>query len=221
MAKAPLHLMTKKEILALHHWRCRHGHGGIQHYNCYLAAEGRKERVGFLDIEASNLKADFGIMLTWCIKVEDEDTIYYDAITPDDLKGTLDKRIIDSLVEAMRDFDRIVTHYGSRFDIPFVRTRAIVHGLDFPQYKELMQSDTWRMARRLLALSNNRQDTVARALLGETVKTRIESKYWLRALQGDKKAIAYILEHNEMDVLDLERNYKKLAPYFPRSATSV
>jgi len=97
MAKAPLAKMKKSEILNLYRWRCSHGHNGISHYNCFMREGNIPEKVGFLDIEASNLKANFGIMLSYCIlpaggKQKD---ILSGVISKKDLhSGTMDKRIV-------------------------------------------------------------------------------------------------------------------------------
>lgn len=214
--------MTKAEIVDLYRWRCSHGHNGISHYNCYLRERDIKERIGCLDIEASNLKADFGIMLSWAIKPLYEDWVYYDAINPKDLKSTsYDKRITESLVETMEEFDRFVVHYGTKFDLPFIRTRAVYHRLDFPQYGEKILTDTYYMARNKMCFHSNRQGSVAKGLGFEDIKTRIEPEYWIGALQGKKNCIDYILDHNIKDVYQLEQNYLALRPYVKKNNRSI
>ncbi len=222
--KPPLAQMKKSEILALYRYKCGHGHNGISHYNCYRRESLKPERIGFLDIETSNLKANFGIVLSYCIKPAGSAVkqIIKNVITKKELQdGEMDKRLIRDCVEDIKRFDRIIGHYSSRFDIPFIRTRAIIHGLDFPPYGELLQTDTWRMAKNSLALHSNRQDVLAESLLGRTVKTRIKQKHWIKALQGDKTALAYVLDHNLKDVMDLEKNYNKLVLYNRKSNTSI
>jgi uncharacterized protein YprB with RNaseH-like and TPR domain len=103
----------------------------------------------------------------------------------------------------MQKFNRIVGHYSSRFDIPFIRTRALYWGLEFPQYGEILQTDTWRLAKDTLCLSSNRQGTIAETILGKSNKTRIDPKHWIKALQGDPAALEYIMKHNKIDVYDL------------------
>jgi len=222
--KPNIHKMTKKEICELADYRCKHGHNGLSHYNCYRNEQGLEEKVGFLDIECSNLKANFGVMLSWCIKPagSKKKDILQDVASREDLTGKgMDKRIVQSCVDAMEGFDRIVGHYSSRFDVPFIRTRALMHGIPFPKYGQIKHTDTWRMAKQLLCLHSNRQDVVAEALQGKTVKTRINSDYWIKALQGDEKALAYVLDHNIKDVIDLEKNYNKMEEFFRRVGTSL
>ena len=212
--------MTKEELRVVSTKRCKHGHTYLEHYNCYLE-EVAPEKVGFLDIEASDLKANFGIMLSYCIKDANSDKIWFDTVNEKDLKGDLDKRLVTHCIEDMKRFDRVIGHYSTKYDIPFIRTRAIVWGLDFPRFGELNHTDTYYMAKRLLCLHSNRQNVVAEAIQGEDIKTRITPQYWIRALQGHKESIEYILDHNKKDVLQLEGNYNKLVQYSRKSIKSI
>lgn len=174
-----------------------------------------------MDIEASNLDANFGIIICYCIKDSQSNKIYEDYLTQDDVKNHLDKRLVASCIHDMLRFDRIVGHYSSRFDIPFIRNRALMLGIDFPGYGELKQADTWRIARSKLKLNSNRLKTVADSILGKTQKTEIKYIYWIQALQGNKKAINYILDHCRKDVLDLEKVYYKLEKFVKLTNLSI
>ena len=70
-------------------------------------------------------------------------------------------------------------------------------------------------------MSSNRLENACRVLLGKTHKTRIESSYWIRALQGNPRALNYILDHNKKDVIDLERLYLKVINFATRQDTSI
>ena len=63
----PLHRLKKQELVWLATHRCRHRHLYIEHYNCYLKEHPDREKIGFLDIESSNLDGDYGIMLSYWI----------------------------------------------------------------------------------------------------------------------------------------------------------
>ena len=76
---------TKAEIVKMSLRKCKHGHTGLSHPSCYLKETGTEEKWGFLDIESSNLKANFGIVLTYCIK--HKDGIIKRSVTPKDLRG--------------------------------------------------------------------------------------------------------------------------------------
>jgi len=209
-----LNKLTKKEILALYNYKCNHGHNGIAHYNCYLKEEKVPERVGFLDIETSNLKANFGIILSYCILDGDTNNIFSSVVTKRDLRASrLDKRVVQNCIKDMKKFDRVVGHYSTKFDLPFIRTRALYWNLEFPGYKEINHTDTYYLAKRLLCLHSNRQGCVAEAISRTNIKTRIDPGHWIGALQGNKENLDYILHHNKCDVKQLRGNYRKLIKY--------
>lgn len=214
--------MSQEEICKVWDWKCQHGHRGTVHYNCYLKAKGKTDRIGFIDIEATNLKADFGIVISYCIKDSDSRKIDFDCITKKDLAdGVLDKRVLQSFLEDIQKYDKVVHHFGQYFDLPFLRTRCLQVGLDFPEYGALKSQDTWKMAKNTLCLSSNRLENISRIIIGKTNKTRINGDIWLKALQGDKKSLDYILDHNKKDVIDLEKIYNKLKKFQPKSNRSI
>ena len=225
MVRPQLRNLTRDEIVWLDENCCKaHGHKYISHYHCYIKenpAPHITERVGYLDIEASNLKADFGIAYCYCIKDGKSDKILSRSIRPKEFKTCLDKEVVRQCIEDMRKFDRICTWYGSRYDIPYLRARAIYHKLDFPMPKSIWQTDLWDVCRKKLAISSNRLQNASRFILGKSDKTQIDNEYWLKALQGNQKAMAYIIDHCKWDVLDLEKVDKQIGKYAPRCKTSI
>lgn len=221
MARTPLpiHRLKKAELVWLGTHKCRHGHTYLEHYACFLKERPDMwhERIGFLDIEASNLSADFGIMLSYCILDNDTDEILYGVINKEDVEkfkpDQTDKRIVKQLIKDLMKFDRIVTHYGRKFDIPYIRSRALMMKIDFPGFGSIVNDDTWLMARGKLKLTSNRLDTVERALFGKTLKNRIKSQYWIAGNRGDEKALEYILDHNKRDVKSLKKIWLKLKDF--------
>jgi hypothetical protein len=210
--------------LTLH--TCRHGHKYISHFNCFLREHHVAEQIGCIDIEASNLDADFGVMLSWAIRPVGSEYIIYDCLTLEDLDaGLVDKRIVETCVEQMLTFDRLVGHYSTYFDIPFIRTRAEHHDTYFPEYGLIYGSDVWRMAKKKLKLHSNRQDSVAECIQRENIKTRIHPQKWEQIQFGTKKqrqeGLRYVLDHNIKDVIQLEGNYVRLRKYVKETRTSI
>lgn len=220
---APIHKMPKAEILKLAKGRCKHAHSYLSHYACYLDENPEKrEKIGYLDIETSNLDADFGQILSWCILDDESGKIASDVFTPEDLKkGYEDKRITRSCVQEMCKYDKIVTYYGARFDIPYIRARALINGIEFPSYGTIVHKDLYFVIKSKFKLSSRRLENACRHLLGQTNKTRIDAKYWRNAVRGDKKSLKYILQHNEMDVVDLKKLYDKCITYSRVNQTSI
>jgi uncharacterized protein YprB with RNaseH-like and TPR domain len=171
------------------------------------------DKVGYLDIEASNLKANFGVCFSWCIKEQGTDNIESARVTRSEMRnGVLDKRVIQELVDALKKYTVIYTYYGTRFDIPFVRTRAMMHGIEFPPRGEILHRDLYYLVRSKLQLNRNRLE-VACGVLGIEGKTHIRWDKWISAMTGDKESLEYIVEHNKYDVIILEKLHERMAPY--------
>ena len=223
---APVHRLRKREIIELSKGHCKHGHSYLDHYECWLKEQpDKQERVGFIDIETTNLDANFGMMLSYCIKEQGKKKIHEALITRADMDdapaGKEDRRIVESCIRDLAKFDRIVTYYGRRFDVPFIRTRALSCGVGFPHYSTLVHDDLYFVVRNRFKLSSNRLEMACRVLLGDTNKTRLEPSLWRAAGRGDKKSLAYIIDHNRKDVIDLERLYDKIMDFAAKRDTSI
>ncbi len=140
-------------------------------------------------------------------------------------RGNMDKKLVESLYGAMVKFDRIITHYGTYFDLPFIRTRAVIHRLPFPAKGTLYHTDVWRLAKTYLKLSSNRQDSVARAILGNSIKTHMDPQLWAIIQFGSrtqrKAGLDYVIDHNIKDVIQLRENYLALKPYIREIHSSI
>ena len=147
--KAPIKQMTKAEAEWLGTHECKHHHTYLQHYDCYVRDSPRDspfvERIGVFDIETTGLKADYHYIISYAIRADDDEKLYGRALMPDEIKkGVFDRELLKEMCEDLRRFHRIVVHYGSdrRFDLPFVRSRAVKFGYDFPLYKDIYVMDT-------------------------------------------------------------------------------
>lgn len=167
------------------------------------------------DIEASNLNADFGIVL--CVgfkevgkgRPEVYDILDYQGKGGDLIKA--ERRLLVDVSKRLLDSDVWLTHYGSWYDIPFINSRLLYHRLPVlpPNYSHI---DTWKIARNRLKLRNNRLITISEFLGTEDEKNAIKPEQWLRALGGHAPSMAYIVEHCRRDVLVLEEAYSRLRP---------
>ena len=148
------------------------------------------------------------MMFGYAIKTHGKDEIRKSWITKKDLKsGDYDKHVVEDAIKDFQKYDRIVTYYGTRFDLPFVRTRAMVHELDFPLFGEIMHKDLYYLIRSKFNLHRNSLDVAYDTLIGDSPKTRITPKVWMAALQGDVDALAYIEDHCDKDVRMTEELY--------------
>ena len=184
-------------------------------------------RIGYLDIEATNLNADFGFMLSWYIKARDKNQYDSALITKKEIFDyKFDSRIVKELLEALEHYDIIYAHYGSdrRFDIPFIRTRAFANNLEhlLPKNMEKFIMDTYPIARNKLKLHSNRLGSIAELLGVDNVKkTPLAIKQWQLGSVGHPDALKYIYTHNKRDVQVLERVHKKLELIEKKVYTSI
>src|SRR5512135_2087885 len=198
--------MTLEEIRQRVNFKCKHGHNGVEHPACFTP---NRNKIGFADIEASNLTATFGIVYTYCIK-ELNGKVLKRAISLADLyNGVYDKNLIARFIEDTHEFDRLVWHYGTdkKFDLPFLRTRAVKWGLPFPEHKCLYVSDTHPILRNKFKLHSNRLETACDFFDIPSKEHKLKPDIWLEMITGNKKrmkhAIDYILTHNVEDVVSL------------------
>jgi len=213
--------LKKDELLIFLTGRCKHHHFYYEHPACFLKELGKEPKRGFLDIEVSNLHADFGIVLSYAIKVENKRKIYAGVITKEELtNGTLDKRVVQECIRDMMKFDEIITYNGTRFDLPYLRSRALHWGLEFPKYGYIKHKDAYYMVRNRLRLHRNKLEDACR-LLGIKGKTHLDGTQWVKALTGDKKALKYVLDHNKKDVIILEELYHRLRDYVKEVRRSI
>ncbi len=172
-----------------------------------------EEKLAFLDIEASDLDADKSYMLSWVLKERGGDVKYAVITRREILNWTMDHRLVKSLVRELKNVDVVVTYYGTGFDLPYVRTRALMHDLDFPHYGTLKHYDLYYTVRNKLKLHRNRQQVACEALGINGKDGFIDIAVWMKAEHGDPIALAEVLDHNLRDVLSLERLFERMKPH--------
>lgn len=212
-----VNLLTKKELVQFMTNRCRHSHLYCAHPNCWVQEKNKTLKVGFIDIETSNLNANFGIILTYAIKTFGKDEVLTGQITlKDRVEGNFDKNVCKQLVQDMRKYDVLMGYYSTKYDIPFMRSRCLHNGVDFPVFQEVDHKDLYYMVKRLLKLHRNSLE-VATKFLGISGKNHVHGKQWNEAVmcEGEvfNKAMKYIIDHNIRDVKITEKLYIKLRKF--------
>jgi len=213
--------IPKQQILRLSRQTCKHGHSLLVHPTCLREELGKEEKWGYVDIESSNLAATFGYIISYCIK-EANGPIIERVLTPNDIKNHIfDKRLMKQFIIDSRKFDRLLGYYSTKFDIPFLRTRSLHFGLDFPLYSEIKHTDVYYIVRNKLRLHRNRLETACEFFDIPCKGHRLNPTVWQRAMSGEKKALNYILQHNREDVISLELLYNKVSLYVKENKTSI
>ena len=227
--------MKKEDILRLSRMTCRHGHSFLSHPSCAYKEEvvlttskGRKlvikEKIGFLDIETFtfNFKADMGFMMTYCIKDLDG-KVHTNCITPKEcmLSKDNDKRLMKDLIKDLKRYTRVIGHFSTLFDIPFVRTRAVYYGMDFPIYKEIYHSDTFFLLKGKFSLRSKSLANACKFFGIEAKGHRFDFQLWYNAAKGDKKALKHVLDHNIEDVISTQELWKKIRLFSMETKRSI
>ena len=158
-----------------------------------------------LDIETSNLQADFSILLTACIKPYGREPIVFraDEYPAWNTNRANDYQITKATAEELRKHAIVVGHFSSGFDVPFLRAKMVKHGLE--PLPPMFGVDTWRIAKQNFKVSSRRLKNLADFYdLGE--KTLVEGGLWMEAAyNGSSEAMDRIVAHNIKDVEILER----------------
>ena len=139
-----------------------------------------------------------------CYKWEDEKEVY--ALQWDAKQN--DKRMLEQFIEVANMANELVGHNGDKFDLAWIRTRCLFHGIDmFPTYQTI---DTLKVARSKFRFQSNRLNYIAEFLgLGGKIKT--EFNLWKDILLNkDKVAMEKMIKYCKKDVSLLEEVYKLL-----------
>lgn len=207
--------------------RCIHRHTIETHPNCFRTGLIKRDdwwhdkRIAYFDIEASDLSANWGMMLSWCIKYRGDNKIREGAITKKEVFDyKFDKRITEELMEELKNVDILVTYYGTGYDIPFTRTRALFHGLEFPAFGSMHHWDLYYKVRSKIKTHRKSLEVVTK-FFGIEGKTHLEPQMLFKAQYGDKEAMKQLLHHNREDVIILERLHDLLWSHSKWIRTSI
>lgn len=165
------------------------------------------------DIEASNLAADFGIVL--CVGFKEVGVGKPEVLNILDYAGkdliAKEKKLLKDVSAKLLTADVWLYHFGMYYDLPFINTRLLYHNLPIlpPNFSAI---DTWKISRNRLKLRNNRLITISEFMGTEDEKNAIKPEEWIRALGGHRTSMSYIVEHCRRDVLVLEEVYNRLRP---------
>lgn len=139
-----------------------------------------------------------------CYKWEDDKETHF--LTWD--KKQCDKKMLQAFVKVANEADELVGHNGDKFDLAWIRTRCLFHGIDmFPNYVTI---DTLKVARSKFKFNSNKLNYIAQYLgIGSKIKTEFD--LWKDiALKNCPVAMAKMVKYCKMDVILLEKVHKKL-----------
>lgn len=176
------------------------------------------KRVGILDIETVGFDAKWDYILCACVKQVNKDNSRgpVETVSILDVKNTHglfnDKWVVDQTTKMCDKYDLLIGWNSSRFDFPFINTRALIHKQPIP--KREFRRDIMFNSRGSLRFKSNSLKNVGEGLFGVSGKKYLDWGYWVRAKQGHVASIKAIVEHCIADVAETEKVYKTMTPLF-------
>lgn len=151
-------------------------------------------------------------MICWSAKWLGSEEVFHECITPDEVLVEDDRRITEGLWKLFNEADIIVAHNGKKFDIPKMNSRFIIHKL--PPCSPYQQIDTHEISKKVFGFSSNKLGALA-TYFGIPNKDKTDFELWKACLEGNQKALDYMLQYNINDMLILEKVYLRLRPWMP------
>lgn len=123
-----------------------------------------------------------------------------------------DKQMLIDFIKVLNEADEIVGHNSDRFDLKWIRTRCLYHGISmFPEYTTL---DTIKAAKSGFNFNSNKLDYIDKFLGG---KGKLETggfKLWQNIItNNDVKSMEKMVKYCKQDVRVLEEVFHKINPY--------
>lgn len=172
-----------------------------------------------LDIETTDLEADRGVVLCACYESSTRpgkvQVLRNDVVNKRDWRRGIrgnDREIVKQINQLVRQHDVIVAHNGQRFDLPFLRTRALRWRL-----RPLMEPkivDPLQIAWRKWKLRSNRLGAISDHLGIKDRKTPLDMSVWADAmLNGNGRSMNKIVTHCIADVKVLSGVLEHVKPF--------
>lgn len=121
-----------------------------------------------------------------------------------------DRALLKKFSKIFNKADSVVGHNGDNYDIKWLHTRILKHGLE-PLHK-VHQFDTLKACKRHFNLNSNKLDYVSK-FLGNSGKDHMCFDDWKKVMSGDDRALNKMVKYCEQDVLELEKVYLILRPH--------
>ncbi len=137
-----------------------------------------------------------------------KDIIYSETRTEDD---EILCEQISSLLDAA---DIVVAHNASKFDIPIIRARCLLHGIK--PWSPIKEIDTLKVVKKEFRLDRNSLAYIAEFLGVEEKSDHKEFpgfELWSECIKGNPAAWREMKAYNIQDVETLEQVYLKLRPW--------
>lgn len=139
-----------------------------------------------------------------------------------------EKAMVEEFIKEMNRADELVTHNGEKFDILWVRTRALINHV--PAMPDYVSIDTCKIAKKNFNFNSNKLSYIAKELgLGDKLDTgghrlwkqvlmgeteQENPNFWNRLILGNNpSALLHMVEYCKQDVNLLEKVWHTMNPY--------
>ena len=160
---------------------------------------------GKIYLTQENITEDATIICI-CWKWADKKTVY--SLTWD--KKHNDKKMIQEFASILDSADEAVAHYGDGFDIKWVRTQCLKHGVSLSP--RITSIDTWKVAKYGFMFPSNKLNDIAQKL-GLGSKKPMAFNDWKLVMDDAPGALDKMVRYCKHDVRLLDAVTKRFIPY--------
>lgn len=153
------------------------------------------------DIEATNLRGDYGSILCASFRPYGKDVITVSVDQPGD-----DKKVVREIKEIMSAYPCWVSYYGKGFDVPMIQTRLLVNG--YKQLEKKHHIDLYYVLKYKLLTARRSQAHLLRLLETQQQKLDVSANAWNQVMHS-AKAMDLMRERCESDTEGLQALYDK------------
>jgi uncharacterized protein YprB with RNaseH-like and TPR domain len=119
---------------------------------------------------------------------------------------------VKKLVPILESADQLCGHNSDSFDLKWVRTRAIKHGI--PMSPDFVTYDTWREAKRLFRFDSGSLDYITKYLDVAQKQDTGGAGLWVDVVfKKDKKALKKMVSYCDDDVRAQAAVFARMKPY--------
>lgn len=150
----------------------------------------------YIDIETTGLSRDFCDITIMGIGVERAGRVLTVQLMGNNLSEL-------KIVRALKGIDRIYTYNGSRFDLPFIKTKLNIDLKQIIEHRDLMY-DCWKQNLKGGLKAVERRLGIKRRLADMNGYMAVRL-WWQYYNDGDREALKKLLLYNKEDVTNLRR----------------
>ena len=169
-----------------------------------------KAKIVVLDIESTSLEADAGILIGAGLMSDAGRSEYLET-----KRTSEEKSLLEKLEKRLESFDVLVTWNGRSFDLPFLTTRFMKHRLDPRPILRKSHIDLADVVKSRLRLTFTYLDHVCDFFQIDRKKGPMGldvPHLYVRALEGDRKALTAIREHCLDDLQATRQVFLRMKP---------